>query len=299
MASRPPQIEEVNDEFDDDFDLPLPQRLMPSSTNTSGGSSGLASSRLQHTPGVPHPVQRVTDAALFKSWTCVYPIYIDAKRPYGTGRRRIAREKSCWWPYSQLIVNAAVRLQLRTFHEPEKTHPRDWENPGRVKIQIKDNGRYLNRNITTKKQLLEALAIAIQQLDPSQTPLPEQIKPSHGPLSSIARSDVPVPPPSSAAKGKSGSKSTNKAVSTPTPNAQPPKPKPSRTRVPKPPQPLPPLSERYNPNSPAIESGVLVDTVKVALKQQEKAALEASSSAAGGQGAGLGKGKRKVVRVRG
>lgn len=50
-------------------------------------------------------------------WTCVYPIYIDAKRPYGTGRRRIAREKSCWWPYSQLIVNAAVRLQLRTFHE--------------------------------------------------------------------------------------------------------------------------------------------------------------------------------------
>jgi len=149
-----------------------------------------------------------------------------------------------------------------------------------------------------EKQLLEALAIAIQQLDPSQTPLPEQIKPSHGPLSSIARSDVPVPPPSSAGKGKSVSKSTSKVASVPSSSAQPPKPKPSRTRVPKPPQPLPPLSERYNPNSPAIASGVLVDTVKVALKQQEKAALEASS-VAGSQGAGLGKGKRKVVRVRG
>lgn len=67
MTSRTPKIEEVNDEFDDDFDLPLPHRVMPSSTNTSGGSSGLTSSHLQHAPGVPHPVQRVTDAALFKS----------------------------------------------------------------------------------------------------------------------------------------------------------------------------------------------------------------------------------------
>lgn len=60
-------------------------------------------------------------------------------------------------------------------------------------------------------------------------------------------------------------------------------------------------------NSPAIASGVLVDTVKVALKQQEKAAIEASASGSGApgtggpgeQGAGAGKGKRKVMRVRG
>ena len=67
MASRTPKIEEVNDEFDDDFDLPLPDRPVPLSTNPSVGSSGLSSSRPQHVPGVPHPVQRVADAAPFKS----------------------------------------------------------------------------------------------------------------------------------------------------------------------------------------------------------------------------------------
>jgi len=74
------------------------------------------------------------------------------------------------------------------------------------------------------------------------------------------------------------------------------------------------------PNSPLVESGVLVNTVKVALNQQreseKKAALEASgggggssSSAGGATGgggsggpnvpSGAGKGKKKVIRVRG
>jgi hypothetical protein len=76
----------------------------------------------------------------------------------------------------------------------------------------------------------------------------------------------------------------------------------------KPPEPHPPISERYMSNSPLVESGVLINTVKVALNQQreseKKAALEASGS--GGAGGGgpntpnaAGKGKKKVIRVRG
>lgn len=54
----------------------------------------------------------------------MYPIYIDAKRPYGTGRRRVAREKSCWWPHSQLIASAASQLRFNAYHEVSAHLPR-------------------------------------------------------------------------------------------------------------------------------------------------------------------------------
>ncbi|KAF8317221.1 signal recognition particle, SRP19 subunit [Clavulina sp. PMI_390] len=236
-------------------------------------------------------------------WTCVYPIYIDAKRPYGVGKRRIAREKSCWWPHSQLISNAAQMLQLRVLHEPEKCHPRDWENPGRVKILLKEEGRPYNRNITTKKQLLEAIGTMIQKLDTSQTPLPEQITASSPEAPSAAE-----PKLKQSAKDSSKSTGGTKALATSQKPAR-----PARTRTPKPPSPIPALRDRYMVHSPTIPTGTLVDTVKASIKAQEKAAAESAAAstpglpgapgspggAGAGAGAGAGKGKRKVIRVRG
>lgn len=83
------------------------------------------------------------------SWTCIYPIYLDAKRPYGTGQRRVERAKSLWWPLSKDIADAANRLGLGTLHEVSKSHPRDWENPGRVRVQWKKDGRLVNPSIKT------------------------------------------------------------------------------------------------------------------------------------------------------
>ena len=80
----------------------------------------------------------------WNSWTCIYPIYLDAKRPYGTGQRRVERAKSLWWPLSKDIADAAVRLGLGTLHEVTKSHPRDWENPGRVRVQWKKDGGPVN-----------------------------------------------------------------------------------------------------------------------------------------------------------
>lgn len=97
-----------------------------------------------------HP-HRITDVLLnpFFRWTCVYPIYIDAKRPYGTGQRRVARAKGVWWPLSKDIADASERLGFGVLHEIGKTHPRDWENPGRVRIQWKKEGRLVKPNIKT------------------------------------------------------------------------------------------------------------------------------------------------------
>lgn len=83
----------------------------------------------------------------FDRWTCIYPIYLDAKRPFGTGLRRVSRAKSVWWPLSKDIAEAASRLGLGTLHEVHKCHPRDWDNPGRVRVQIRRDGRLLNENV--------------------------------------------------------------------------------------------------------------------------------------------------------
>lgn len=85
----------------------------------------------------------------------MYPIYVDAKRAYGTGQRRIPREKSVWWPLSRDMAEAATRLGFGTLHEPQKFHPRDWENPGRVRVQLKKDGKLVNPKIRNSAFLLQ------------------------------------------------------------------------------------------------------------------------------------------------
>ena len=52
-----------------------------------------------------------------KQWTSVYPIYLDAKRRYRHGCRRVAYHKALLFPNSQLIANAARKMQLEFMHE--------------------------------------------------------------------------------------------------------------------------------------------------------------------------------------
>jgi len=52
-----------------------------------------------------------------KHWTTVYPIYVDAKRRYRHGCRRVAYEKAVLFPNSLYLANAAKRLQLEYKHE--------------------------------------------------------------------------------------------------------------------------------------------------------------------------------------
>ena len=52
-----------------------------------------------------------------KQWTSVYPIYLDAKRRYRHGCRRVAYHRALLFPNSQLIANAARKMQLEFMHE--------------------------------------------------------------------------------------------------------------------------------------------------------------------------------------
>jgi len=289
----------IVEEFDDDTDLPLPSRpllntgargplleeinsdeddLITSNEPTAGPAS---TSQFQPQPPQQpekllyelHPTQ--------KTWMCIYPIYIDAKRPYKTGSRRISREKSVWWPLSKDIADVMQNLQLGAVHEVSKRHPKDWDNPGRVRVEWTRNGRPINPAIKTKKQLLEAIALQIQRLKPANTPKPPY---------TTATPNPPTPTPKPSAKS---AKSKSK-VSAP----KPPKHQGGR-RSPVPPTPHPPLASRVSPYSPALASGVLIETVKAGMNATEGAGAGGAGAPGSPAGAGMGKGKRKVVRVRG
>ncbi|KAJ7150985.1 signal recognition particle, SRP19 subunit [Mycena crocata] len=294
----------IEEEFDDDTDLPLPSQPLPN-TGTSGPL--LQELSISDDELDPHPNQRagpasppyaqptfrpppganlrntVTDITPYKNWTCIYPIYIDAKRAYGTGQRRVPRAHAVWWPLSKDIADATHALGLLSLHEVNKSHPRDWENPGRVRVQWKKDGKLMNPQIRTKKLLLESIAARIQQIKPQSKPVP----PFHP-------SPASATPPPAAAPTTSGK---GKQPSVPAPK------KPSAVRpAPAPPLPHPPLAARVSPYSPALASGMLVDAVKagMAAQAQEAAAAAGSPGAPGQQGpSGVQKGKRKVVRVRG
>ncbi|OBZ78202.1 hypothetical protein A0H81_02578 [Grifola frondosa] len=293
----------VVEEFDDDTELPLPNRPLP---NTGGRGAILEEisddeddvpTLIEPTAGPASPAQpqfrpggpgadlqnTVTDITPYKKWTCIYPIYIDAKRPCSRGERRIARPKSLWWPLSKDIADATNRLGLGTLHEVNKAHPRDWENPGRVRVQWKKDGRLVNPAIKTKKQLLEMISFQIQLLKPDYVPKP--------PYTSEPSPAAPVP---TSAKGKhpaakAGSKATPASAALSSMAVPPSAGKGHQSKPPSPPTPYPPLTSRISPYSPALPSGVLIETVKAGMNAQEAA------PGIGGGGGG-GKGKRKVVR---
>jgi signal recognition particle subunit SRP19 len=79
--------------------------------------------------------QTATDESKYKNFQCLYPVYFDKTRSRAEGRR-VGRENAVENPLAREIVAACGRLRLETLFEPAKLHPKDWANPGRVKVKI-------------------------------------------------------------------------------------------------------------------------------------------------------------------
>jgi len=280
MGARGPLLEAIQSSDDEDDEDDYPSRAGPASPSVKSTKSPF------RTPATDNSrlagKGTVTDITPYKSWTCIYPIYIDAKRPYGTGQRRVERAKGVWWPLSKDIADAANRLGLGTLHEVNKAHPRDWENPGRVRVQWKKEGKLVNSVIKTKKQLLEMICLQLQLAKPENVPKP--------PFNTFASQPASAPAKPQAVSSKGKQPATVKMKSPP---PLPPR-KLGGRRLPIPPEPHPPLASRVSAYSPAISTGVLVETVKAGMSATEN---QGPGAAAGG--AGMQKGKRKVIRVRG
>ncbi len=85
-----------------------------------------------------------------KHWQCLYPVYFDVARTRDEGRR-VGRELAVSNPLAREIVDAVQTLGLNVVFEPAKTHPKDWANPGRVRILLKENGKKVTRGINNSE----------------------------------------------------------------------------------------------------------------------------------------------------
>ncbi len=86
------------------------------------------------------------DAEKHKKWQCIYPVYFDKTRSRAEGRR-VGRELAVENPLAREIVDAVQSLGLNVVFEPGKVHPKDWSNPGRVRVLLKQDGRIKNPKV--------------------------------------------------------------------------------------------------------------------------------------------------------
>ena len=138
--------------------------------------------------------------------------------------------------------------------------------------------------VSTEKMLLEAIALYIQTIKPELIPKPP------------FNYSLPSPLPFTSKQPQIKSSSSKSKSSTKAPTGQQNQNKTTRKRgpqrrLPQPPSPRPQLASIVSAYSPALPSGVLVETVKAGMN-----AVAAENANAP---PGSGKGKRKVVRVRG
>ncbi|ETS77573.1 hypothetical protein PFICI_11447 [Pestalotiopsis fici W106-1] len=97
----------------------------------------------------PGPGIQQSDVA---GYQCLYPIYFDASRTRAEGRR-VPAHLAVENPLAREIATACAALRVSPVFEAMKTHPQDWANPGRVRVNIKDpNNPYL-KDIKNKHHL--------------------------------------------------------------------------------------------------------------------------------------------------
>ncbi|ETS06625.1 signal recognition particle, SRP19 subunit [Trichoderma reesei RUT C-30] len=129
---RQQQQQQQSSSSDDNF-----QRLQAAMGAAAGANPAAAMQMLNPLSGPQtSTLPASADRSAYNSFQCLYPVYFDASRSRAEGRR-VSAALAVKNPLAREIANACSRLRLQTLLEPEKIHPKDWANPGRVKVGLK------------------------------------------------------------------------------------------------------------------------------------------------------------------
>ncbi|KAJ2847390.1 signal recognition particle subunit [Coemansia brasiliensis] len=140
----------------DDMDFPLPEDTSPALAQPTGGI------RIGQSLG---GMKVVNDASQFKKWVCLYPIYFDKSLSLEKGRK-VPIALAVDSPFGRQISMAVKQVGLHVCFEPNKTHPRDFFRPGRVRVKLFDEqGRPMRPDIPNRKVLLRKVAEAMPLVD--------------------------------------------------------------------------------------------------------------------------------------
>lgn len=173
-----PRVEEVSDSDSEPSEMDIddvPQLMRASnasnapstSTGNTRTSSMMPSQLLQ--PQSPS-IKTTPDREKSKHYQCLYPIYFDKARSRAEGRR-VGRELAVDNPLAREMADAAANLGLRTVFEPDKTHPKDWSNPGRVRVLLKHAGKLMDKDVKNKHHLYILISQYLQA-NPTQKNTP-------------------------------------------------------------------------------------------------------------------------------
>ncbi|KAL1967427.1 hypothetical protein VTN77DRAFT_3212 [Rasamsonia byssochlamydoides] len=148
----------------------------------------ILSPSIMHPPGPGSMRQPQAPREIPKHFQCLYPVYFDKTRSRAEGRK-VSSKLAVENPLARDILDAVQMLGLRVGFEPEKLHPKDWANPGRVRVLLKDeNGNPVNPRIKNKHHLYILVAQYLQahptteqspyRLKIHGLPMPEKLPPA-------------------------------------------------------------------------------------------------------------------------
>ncbi|KAL6720607.1 signal recognition particle subunit [Lecanora helva] len=205
------RIEELSDTDsdppEDDIDTHIPSLIRPSDIPAPTGvpASQFAERSQTHQSQPPRqqpaqsPFQSSGPPPEYKHYQTLYPLYFDAVRTRSEGRR-VGVEHAVPNPLAREIVDAVQMLGLKTVFEPGKMHPKDWSNPGRVRVLVKEGGLARSGRVKNKSHLyilvsnyLKAhpataespLRLKIQGMPPPSRPIPPPAAPRGWKMNSI------------------------------------------------------------------------------------------------------------------
>ncbi|GAA5905840.1 RNA-binding signal recognition particle subunit SEC65 [Sporobolomyces salmoneus] len=201
----------ITDDFSDPEDVLLDDSVLPPSDSIASSSNSLPRRDVPLPPpalgpdGVPVIPKAVkigpygqlfqVDQDEFKQWDMIYPIYVDTKQPQQSGARRVSKQVGLEWPLAEQIAKCCTMLGYQTVFEPSKTHPKDWANPGRVRIQLtKPDATPTVSSIPNKRVLLRRICDSLRPhqprpIPPSTLPPIEHRLPPNSPAVSLGTLD--------------------------------------------------------------------------------------------------------------
>ncbi|KAF2010962.1 signal recognition particle, SRP19 subunit [Aaosphaeria arxii CBS 175.79] len=180
-----PRVEEISDSDSDPPEMDLsdvPSLISPASIPTS---SSMPTQMLQ--PQSP-AIKASADREASKHYQCLYPIYFDKSRTRAEGRR-VGDQLAVENPLAREMADAAASLGLKTVFEPDKTHPKDWSNPGRIRILLKEDGKVMDHRIKNKHHLYILISQYLQQ-NPTEKNTPLRLR-----IAGLPTPKEPLPEP--------------------------------------------------------------------------------------------------------
>ncbi|CAJ2510836.1 Uu.00g064610.m01.CDS01 [Anthostomella pinea] len=165
-----PRIEEVSDS---DSDMSDPSEgdiadfaesdiLRPISKPAAPSSSTSRPAQ----PQMVHPSQQQNAPQIqpsdIKDYQMLYPIYFDATRTRAQGRR-VPASLAVKNPLAREIASACANLRLQPVFEAHRLHPKDWANPGRVRVKLSKQPPNTPFAVKNKHHLYILVARHLQQ----------------------------------------------------------------------------------------------------------------------------------------